>query len=358
MPQLSDMSYEARLGRYTALSTALALLSDHRLGMHVDEAPRIGSGIGRTSVLLEIEGTPVFAKVVPLTDLERLHENMMSTANLFQLPPFYQYGVGSAGFGVWRELAAHIMTTNWVLGRQSECFPLLYHWRILPELSPMRTSAPDDQAERERMVAFWDNSPAVRERLEAIARASAHVVLFLEYIPQNLEEWLNEQATSGSEAVVSACSIVEPGLMMGVSFMHAMGLLHFDTHFHNILTDGWHLYFADFGLATSLRFDLSEAELAFVRFHMSHDACNTVTQLVNWLVKVYAEASSASNRNEYIRRYTESTDLVNVPPSVAEVIKRYAPIAVIMNDFYRKLHQESRTTSYPVKEIQRVYTLL
>jgi hypothetical protein len=93
----SGMSYAARLAGYGAVSTALALLSDRRLGKLVNEAPLMGSGIGGRAVLMEIEGTPVFAKAVPLTDLERRPENIMSTANVFQLPTFCQYGVGSAG---------------------------------------------------------------------------------------------------------------------------------------------------------------------------------------------------------------------------------------------------------------------
>src|ERR1051326_1626345 len=84
----SGASHAARLDRYGAVSTALALLSDRRLGELVDEAPVIGSGIGGTAVLLEIEGTPVFVKRVPLTDLESRSENIMSTANLFQFPTF------------------------------------------------------------------------------------------------------------------------------------------------------------------------------------------------------------------------------------------------------------------------------
>ena len=204
------------------------------------------------------------------------------------------------------------------------------------------------------MVAYWDGSPAVRERLEAIAQASAYVVLFLEYIPQSLQEWLTGQAAIGGEAVESACSRVERGLRTGVSFMNSMGLLHFDAHFGNILTDGLHLYFADFGLATSPRFDLAEAESAFLDIHMSYDECYTVTQLVNWLIKVYTGVSSPSDRNEYIRRCAEGANPITVPSSVAEVINRYAPIAVIMNDFYWKLRRESRTAPYPVAEIQRV----
>jgi hypothetical protein len=349
------MAYEARLARYMSVSTSLALLSDRRLATLVEEAQRIGSGIGGTSILLAIEGMPVFAKVVSLTDRERLPENSMSTANLFHLPLFYQYGVGSTGFGVWRELAAHVMTTNGVLGKQCECFPLLYHWRVLPGPFPMQAPASDEQVEIERMVAYWEDSSAVRERLEAIARASAQVVLFLEYIPQNLQEWLTAQVASGGEAVELANARVERSLQTGVAAMKAMGLLHFDTHFHNILTDGRQLYFADFGLATSPHFELSETEVAFLGMHERHDACDTVTQLVNWLVMVYTDARSASARNEYIRRYAQGTDPINMPSSVAATIKRYAPIAAIMNDFYWKLRLESRVVPFPADEIQRVY---
>ena len=74
-------------------------------------------------------GVQVFVKKVPLTELERRSEHVMSTANLFGLPAFYQYPLGSAGFGAWRELAAHVMTTNWVLAGGYQGFPLLFGWR-------------------------------------------------------------------------------------------------------------------------------------------------------------------------------------------------------------------------------------
>jgi hypothetical protein len=71
------------------------------------------TGIGGTTALLEIEGSTVFVKRIRgFTDIERQPEHVMSTANLFALPTFCQYGIGSPGFGVWRELATHVMTTN------------------------------------------------------------------------------------------------------------------------------------------------------------------------------------------------------------------------------------------------------
>ena len=134
--QHPEPRYAGRLATYGAVATHLSLLSDRRLGEVVAAASPLGSGIGGRSAELDIDGTRVFVKRVPLTDLELRPENVRSTANLFGLPMFYQYGVGSAGFGAWRELAVHTMTTGWVLGNEYEGFPLMYHWRVLPDSPP------------------------------------------------------------------------------------------------------------------------------------------------------------------------------------------------------------------------------
>ncbi len=127
-----NAKHDARLATYAATATALSLLSDRRLGELLAAARPVGSGIGGSTAELDVEGARVFAKQVPLTELEQRSEHVMSTANLFGLPAFYQYPLGSAGFGAWRELASHVMTTNWVLAGGYQGFPLLYGWRVLP----------------------------------------------------------------------------------------------------------------------------------------------------------------------------------------------------------------------------------
>lgn len=335
------------MARYEAVARSLALLSDGELIGCLDGARPLGSGIGGTSAVLQVEGTRVFVKRVPLTDLERRPENVLSTANVFGLPTFYQYGVGSTGFGVWRELAAHAMTTDWVIGGQCESFPLMYHWRVLegPRLSPAPAA---DQADLDETVAYWDGSAAVRARLEAIAASSASVVLFVEYVPHNLRDWL---AARGAESE-PAIAMVERDLRSGVAFMSARGLLHFDAHFRNILTDGRRLYFGDFGLATASSFDLSESETRFFAANATHDACYTARELVNWLVTALA---GPEDRDGFIRCCAEGgAPLLDISPAARGIIMRDAPIAVVMNEFYRKLHFESRQTPYPMDEIQRL----
>jgi hypothetical protein len=349
-----DMSHAARLGRYGEVSGTLMLLSDRGLGQLVDGASSAGSGIGGSSAVVEVAGVPVFVKRVPLTDLERRPGCVMSTANLFGLPVFCQYGVGSPGFGAWRELAANAVTTGWVLAGRTAAFPLMYHWRVLPGAAALA----GELADVDGAVAYWGGSRAMRERISALAGASASVVLFLEYIPQVLQAWLGGQLGRGPEGVASACAVVERSLRAGLGFMNGNGLLHFDAHFGNILTDGQQLYFADLGLATSPRFDLSAAEADFASRHLGHDVCYALTQLVNWLVSnVCGVAVPATGgpveRNEFIRRCAAGDKVADAPAAVAEVIRRYAPAAVVMNDFYRDLFGKSRATSYPALDINR-----
>ncbi len=351
----TDMSYRARVVRHRDVSTALALLGDDQLGRLVDAAQAIGSGVGGSSALLDIAGMPVFVKRIPLTDLERDRNNAMSTANLFGLPLFCQYGVvmlAGPGFGAWRELAANTMTTNWVLTGQSEAFPLMYHWRVLPGAAPLA----EEHADIERVVAYWGGSAAVRRRLHALAEASASVVLFLEYIPQNLDAWLTSQLAAGPDAITAACTMVHRHLRADIAFMNTNGLLHFDAHFRNILTDGHRLYLADLGLATSPRFDLSTDEREFLALNASHDAGYAVRELLNWMVAnvvgiAAPDTGGPVERYEYIGRCAAGVRPAGAPEPVAELISRYAPVVAVMNDFYWNLFGVSRATPYPAQEI-------
>ena len=147
----------ARMSAYATASSHLALLSDLALERVVNQAPRVRPGMGGTSATVDVEGVQVFVKQVPVTGRELLPGNIRSTANLFGLPGFYQYGLGSAGFGAWRELAAHIMTTNWVLSDEHRAFALLYHWRLLP--GPVATGGVfAESGGLDGAVAHWEGS--------------------------------------------------------------------------------------------------------------------------------------------------------------------------------------------------------
>ncbi|MBM7440222.1 protein kinase family protein [Streptomyces sp. HB132] len=349
------MSHRARLGTYSAVSTSLALCGDRALAELVDTAVPIGSGIGGKSALMEVAGTPVFVKRVPLTDLERQPEHVRSTANLFKLPVFCQYGIGSIGgpgFGAWRELAVHTMTTNWVLAGEYEGFPLMYHWRVLPDSTPL----PEELADVEGAVAYWGGGSQVRRRIRALEQASASVALFLEYIPRNVHQWLGTQVEAGARTAGRACDMVERNLAAGTSFMNSRGLLHFDAHFENILTDGRRLYFTDYGLAVSSGFELSQVESDFFERHQTYDRCYTATYFVNWLVTALFgyRREDADGRHALVRAYAEGKRPTGIPEEAAAIIARLAPIAAVISDFNRTFQRGSRQTPYPLEEIRRI----
>lgn len=273
-------SLTQRLNTCSHLSTELACLSNKQLIGSLVNAKPMHTGIGGTSALLNINNTPIFVKKLPLTDLEKRHDNIMSTANLFNLPLFYQYGIGSTGFGAWRELAAHVMASNWVNAGEYPAFPLMYHWRILPALQENLDVS--YWGNLDSYVKYWEESNSIRNRIQAIQAATTHIVLFLEWFPHNLQEWLTSKINQagGWEAI----QFVEDNLQRATSFMKAQGFIHFDAHFKNILTDGTSLYFSDFGLALSSKFDLGRKETEFLHNHHNYDSCSVAVNFLHCII--------------------------------------------------------------------------
>lgn len=348
------MARHPRLTAHGTVSTALSLCSDHGLRELVDAAAPAGSGIGGRTGLLEVEGTPVFVKQVRLTDLERRPENVRSTANLFGLPDRCHYGVGaigSPGFGAWRELAVHTMTTGWVLVGEHEGFPLTYHWRVLPDRG---APLPAELADVERAVAAWGGGSAVRQRIEALRQSSASLVLFLEHVPWNLHDWLGDQVAAGGEAAERACAMVDDELRAGIAFMNARGLLHLDAHVENVLTDGRRLYVADYGLAVSSRFELDPGEAAFVAEHRDYDLAYAASSLVSWLA-VALYGYGPEERRSFVAACARGTVPEDAPEAVAKLFLRHGPAAAVMGDFARRFRQERTGASYPSEALRNAF---
>jgi hypothetical protein len=329
----------ARRARHRRLSAFLASHSDIELAALVEAGRANDVGVGGGSVVLDVDGVPVFAKRIPLTDRELA--NPGSTANLFDVPVYCQYGVVSPGFNAWRELAANRVVTDAVLAGETQSFPVLYHWRVLPGRSPVAA----EHADIDTVVAALGDCPAVRARLEMLAAASHSLVLFCEYIPHPILDWLREDPAGKAATVERQFSQI-------VMFLRSRELLHMDGHFGNMRTDGERIYLTDFGLATSPHFDLSAAERDFAERHATHDAGYAAMRLVNWLVTdvcgVPVPASGGPvARNEYVVQCAAGHIPDDVPPVVAAILTRHAPAAAKMNAFYWRLFDGEIHAEYP-----------
>jgi serine/threonine protein kinase len=337
-----------RIKLYGKISTSLACLSHEKLKQILADAKPMHEGIGGTSALIFIDDTPVFVKRIPLTDLEQLPQNFMSTANLFDLPLGYQYGIGSAGFGAWRELATHIMTTNWVITGECANFPILYHSRILP--NSQGDININYWGDIEKYCQYWENSAAIRKRVDALNKASAHIALFLEYVPQNLHSFLSSQMAKGGDSAEKAVAFVDEQLKATNKDMKTHGLLHFDAHFENILTDGKQVYLSDFGLALSSKFDLTLGETEFLKQHQSYDqACAAINLLHCIITSLLGKEHGEIRLREYL-----VGERSHVPPAINTIINRYAPIALLMDEFFQTLQKESKSTPYPAAQLEKL----
>ncbi|MFR9753496.1 serine/threonine protein phosphatase [Nocardia sp. 004] len=329
----------ARSDLHQRISAFLASRSDIELAELIAAGRPNSVGVGGGTAILDVDGMPVFTKRIPLTDRELAHRR--STANLFDLPVFCQYGIGGPSFSAWRELAANIVVTDGVLAGRTQSFPMLYYWRVLPGRSPVAA----EHADIDTVVAAQGGSPAVRARLEALAAASSSLVLFCEYIPHPISDWLSENPAGKAATVERQFSEI-------VTFLDDRELLHMDGHFANLRSDGERIYLSDFGLATSPHFDLSSAERDFAERHATHNADYAAMRLVNWLVTDICGIPMSTNggpitRNEYVRQCATGHIPDDVPPVVAAILARHAPTAAKMNAFYWKLFGGDTHAEYP-----------
>ncbi len=171
-----------------------------------------------------------------------------------------------------------------------------------------------------------------------------------------LNKWLTTQLAEGSNAIDTAIEMVESKLLETTFFMNANGMLHFDAHFHNILTDGQQIYFSDFGLTTSLQFALSNEELQFFQHHQNYDRCYVATALTNWIIsRCFGKEQSEEVLKEYANGNTPLLLPEALTPYLSSVVRRYAPLALRMNTFFKMLRDKSKQTPYPEEELENLW---
>jgi hypothetical protein len=236
---------------------------------------------------VRLDGTPVFVKRVPLTDPEV--QSPYSTRNHYDLPDFYHYGVGSAGFGAYRELAGLKKASALVASGVAPAFPVLYHHRVLHcAAEPWRPWR--GQLTQEEYIAYWGSSPAVARCIAGRAAASHELWLFLESFPQVVSDWLPDHQEATSSAIEQ--------LAESAAALRSAGFVHFDAHLGNAVTDGTLIALVDFGLVSALEFEQSPAERMFVARHRHYDLGVIIASCHAWIMAAIAGRLSEERRSE------------------------------------------------------------
>jgi len=304
----------------------------------------------------------VFVKRVPVTDTE--HDNFFSTKNLYSLPTYYNYGVGSAGFGVFRELVAHIKTTNWVLAGQIETFPLMYHYRVIP-FSGKRAEV--DHERHKRYVEYWGGNENIGRYILDRSSANHELVLFLEFVPHVLRSWLPENPSRVHAVLDDLCATID--------FLRKNEVIHFDAHFGNMLTDGERTYLTDFGLVLDKSYALAEDEKAFFKANTYYDYGEALSCPAAVLYRAYEglperdkrrlmgkcgieEDAQAHELVPVILDNIEDSDVISMmklDKSYVTCVVKYRGIIALMHDFYSRLRRNNKKdTKFPHAKLRRL----
>lgn len=322
------------------MSSYLAGLDDQSLAGLLQRSGAEEEGFGGRTSQLTVGKAKVFCKLVPLTILEAQPENHKSTANIFQLPSYYQYGIGSVGFGAWRELAAHALASDWVVSGKQEQFPLMHHWRVvkLPSVASVESEAEEYLT---HAAAHGNDESAIRERLRSLRASTSHIAIFSEHFPETLSEWLVEQLQSDALSASAAIWFTEEKAREVLEFMRSRNFVHFDAHLGNILTDGNRLYFADFGLAMHDSFDLTHDERSFLTSHTGYDRARFASSMVHTICRAMPGKEAWSEKLSNLNLHAKS-----LPPAAIAALQRYAVAAKYIGQFAQALINTNRHAKF------------
>lgn len=347
---MADKQLQERRKLYFELSSKIALIDNARLHSLFGESGA-QSSYGRNHIIT-LGRSKVFVKRVPVTEIE--YGNMFSTRNLYDLPTHYNYGFGSAGLGVFRELVTHIKTTNWVLEGAIATFPLMYHYRIVPFGGVHEEVDLEGHA---RYVEYWGSNANVGRYMLDRASAKYEMILFLEYIPHTVASWLAANPTR--------LPLVTADMHATVTFLRKNGILHLDAHSNNMVTDGKRVYLTDFGLALDKEFELTPAEREFYRQHSYIDFGYLLWNLGFLLSDIYkglpddakqriseiCGISAGAGYEEVLLGLLDNYDkiaasgIMKLDRGYAASLAKYRGVTTLLSDFYLKMRRNNAKDS-------------
>ena len=309
-----------------------------------DAAP-LKPGLGNNREI-ELDGFKLFAKSLPVTQQEL--SSPFGTRNIHSLPAAYSYGVGSAGFRAGREWAMHQKTTQWVLDGACPHFPLMFHHRLLPagaRAPAMRT---------EELAAYtrsWNGNPSIGRFMSARATATHEILVLLEHVPFVLRDWFLDKPEAATPFIEQMGETAR--------FLSERGVVHFDAHSGNILTDGETFYLTDFGLSMDRSFDLSSTEQAFLLQHRHYDLGLILCAL--WLPFSGAIQNLAEDSLRALsRRYGDTQiptlashlpalvekRLLDLPDAYVQTVSPHLDVFIEMNRFLIEMSKPSKSARY------------
>lgn len=309
----------------------------------------------------KINGYDVFMKKIPLTTLE--YNNMFDTANLYNLPIFYNYPIGSAGINCFRELTMHIKTTKWILEGKIKNFIMMYHYRIIKKKIHVINKIQKENINK-KVKTKWNNNKNIKNYLMERLNASYEIIIVMEYFPITLNEWLKQDITN----VYSYIKQIYPLL----KFLQEQSIIHFDSHSNNfVVSKEGIIYIIDFGLVLDLKFNLTKEEIKFFHKNTMFDYGLSIMNILLPLLDHTIYIKDITKQSYFIDKYkieykpdniinniktiynnsNEISDYLDFPKKYKKIVDKYKKLDFIMQQFFIKLLKNKKTV-FPNKLIK------
>ena len=150
------------------------------------------------------------------------------------------------------------------------------------------------------LLNCWGDDAAIKGYMQDKIKARYELVLFIEHIPYALDQWLPKHPGSLQACLGELCSTI--------AFLASKGIIHFDAHFKNVLTDGRQIYLTDFGLALDQSFDLSPAEQTFYDQNLGYDYAEIALNIGHLVISFY-NSCPEQNKRKIQQKYGLAEDL-------------------------------------------------
>lgn len=132
-----------------------------------------------------------------------------------------------------------------------------------------------------------------------------------------------------------------------IELMRRRGLLHFDLHWENVLTDGEQLYFADLGLAISETFDLAAKEGGFLTHHAStYDFALFARGLLRLIIRLPGGDDTLVQQVCLAHDRLSAALGIGIPEPLAKLLDQYGSLAWSAHTYMRQLKLDS-ASPYP-----------
>lgn len=308
---------------------------------------------------VELDGTPLFVKRIPVADVEV--EHWPSTRNHFGLPLRYQYGVGSAGFGAAREATMWGRASDWVDDDVTDGFAALLHQRLLPRTGA-RWSVP---LGRDAYVAHWGSDAAIASFVDARASGTHELWLVGEHLPHTCSSWLVDHQDRVDDVVDL--------ILSALAVLRGHGSVHFDAHLANVVVDedGTRACLVDLGLASGPELELDAAERAFLAAHRHFDVGEALFSLSIPVTRAYQAlddhgqararrccgVGDSPDRRALLAALVDGAGrlaeegLVDVHPRYAAALARYRDVTLYVEDVLTAARLDASGTVYDDVEL-------